>query len=196
MLKACEKLHGGVGWPKCVGRSGLFNWVGVLCWLESACPTACACLFKVRSGVLSQTLSYICGKFNLPIFLFNVGLFNIIYIDSLIFLAKLCTSLPIIWKLCWVVGWPVLLLWWCIGEISIRCSLNLPPNVLEVCPMYSVWQVRSLHWNQYMAQLLLTTGSLSLRETSRFLMVLLPLKWFCIPYLPQIFLMLLQRPWV
>ena len=31
---------------------------------------------------------------------------------------------------------------------------------------------------------------------SRFLMVLLPLKWVCIPYLPQIFLMLLQRPWV
>ena len=31
-------------------------------------------------------------------------------------------------------------------------------------------------------------------ETSRFLMVLLPLKWVCIPYLPQILLVLLQRP--
>ena len=29
-------------------------------------------------------------------------------------------------------------------------------------------------------------------ETSRVLMVLLPLKWVCMPYLPQIFLMLLQ----
>ena len=28
------------------------------------------------------------------------------------------------------------------------------------------------------------------------LMVLLPLKWVCIPYLLQIFLMLSQRPWV
>ena len=29
--------------------------------------------------------------------------------DSLIFLAKLCPSLPIIWKLLWLVGWPVYL---------------------------------------------------------------------------------------
>ena len=32
--------------------------------------------------------------------------------NSLIFLAKPCPSLPIIWKFCWVVGWPVLLLWY------------------------------------------------------------------------------------
>ena len=70
------------------------------------------------------------------------------------------------------------------------------PKVLEVSPMCSSSQVNSLHWNQYMAPPLLTTGSLSLGETSRFLMVLLPLKWVCIPYLPQIFLMLSQRPWV
>ena len=44
--------------------------------------------------------------------------------------------------------------------------------VLGVSPMYSS-QVRSPHWNQYMALLLLTMGSLSLGETSRFLMVLL-----------------------
>ena len=42
--------------------------------LELACPTACTCLFKVRPGVLSKTLSHMCGKLNLPIFLFNVGL--------------------------------------------------------------------------------------------------------------------------
>ena len=104
--------------------------------------------------------------------------------------------LPIIWKLSWLVGWPALLLWWCIGKGSFRYSLNLSPKVLEVSPMYSLLQVRPLHWNQYMAWLLLTMGSLSLGETSRFLMVLLPLKWICIPYLPQIFLMLLQRPYV
>ena len=39
-------------------------------------------------------------------------------------------------------------------------------------------------------------GIFVLGVTSRFLMVLLPLKCICIPYLPQILLMLLQRPWV
>ena len=37
-----------------------------------------------------------------------------------------------------------------------------------------------------MALLLLTMGSLSLRETSRFLKVLLPLMQVCIPYLPHV----------
>ena len=105
-------------------------------------------------------------------------------------------SLPIIWKLSWLVGWPVLLLWWCIGEGPLRCSLNLSTNVLEVPPMYSSLQVRSLHWNQYNAPPLLTMGPLSLGETSRFLMVLFTFEVGCIPYLPQIFWMLLQRPWV
>ena len=39
-------------------------------------------------------------------------------------------------------------------------------------------------------------GIFVLGGTSRFLMVLLPLKWVCIPYLPQISLMLSQRPCV
>ena len=151
---------------------------------------------KLRPGVLSKTLSHMWGKLNLPMFLFNVGLLTLIKIDSLIFLAKPCPSLPIIWKLLWLVGWPVRLLWWWMNEGSFRCSLNLSPKVLEASPIYSPSQERSPHWNQYMAPLLLTIGSLSLGETSRFLMVLLPLKWVCMPYLPQIFLILSQRPWV
>ena len=55
-------------------------------------------------------------------------------------------------------------------------------------PIYSSSQVRSLHCNQHMAPLFLTVGSLPLGQTSRFFMVLLPLKWVCKPYLPQIFL--------
>ena len=43
-----------------------------------------------------------------------------------------------------------------------------------------------------MAPILLAMGSLSLGETGRFLMVLLPLKWVCILYLPQILLLLSQ----
>ena len=79
MLRTCEKLYGVLVW---------FKWVGVLGWLGLAYPTACACLFKVRACVLSKTLSHMWGKLNLPIFLFNVGLFTLINIDSLVFLAR------------------------------------------------------------------------------------------------------------
>ena len=82
------------------------------------------------------------------------------------------------------------------GEGSFRCSLYLSPKVLEVSSMYSSSQERSPHWHQYMAPLLLTIGPLSLGDTSRFLIVLLPLKWVCMPYLPQIFLILSHRPCV
>ena len=155
--------------------------------LELTCPTVCTCLFKLRPGVLSKTLSHMWGKLNLPMFLFNVGWLTIMNMDSLIFLAKLCLSLLIIWKLIWLVGWLVWLLCWWMGERSFRCSLYLSPKFLEISPMYSSSQERSPHWNQYMAPLLLTTGSLSLVKTSRFLIVLLPLKWVCMSYLPQIF---------
>ena len=90
---------GELSWPKSVGMLGWFKWLRMLGWLELACPTAWACLFKVRPGVLSKTLSHMWGKLNLPIFLFQVGLLTLINMDSLIFLSKPCPSLPIIWKL-------------------------------------------------------------------------------------------------
>ena len=62
--------------------------------LELACPNTCACLFKVRPGVLSKTLSHIWGKLNLPIFPFNVGLLTLIKLDSLMFFLN--NALPII----------------------------------------------------------------------------------------------------
>ena len=58
---------------------------GVLGWLGLACQKACTCLFKVIPGVLSKTLCHVWGKLNLLIFLFKVGLFTLINIDSLIF---------------------------------------------------------------------------------------------------------------
>ena len=82
--------------------------------------------------------------------------------DSLIVLAVPWSSLPIIWKLSCVVVWTVLQLWLCIGKGSFRCSLNLSQKVLEVSPVYSSSHVRSPHWNQYMAPLLFSMGSLSL----------------------------------
>ena len=126
---------GKFSWFKCIGMLGWFKWLGMLGWLELACPTTWACLFKVRLGVLSKTLSHMWGKLNLSIFLFKVGLLALINIDSLIFLAKGCPFLPIIWKFCWVVGRPVLLLWWCMGEGSFRHQMLVLPR-----------QVTPLHW--------------------------------------------------
>ena len=108
------------------------GYTGVLELLELTCPTTCACLFKLRPGVLSRDLSHIWGTLNLPMFLFNVGLLTLMNMDSLISLAKLCPSLPIIWNILWLVGWPVWLLCWWMGEVSSRHSLFLWPKVLEV----------------------------------------------------------------
>ena len=83
MLGACKNCMGELGGPKCVGMLGWFKWVRMLSWLELACPTTSACLFKVRPGVLSKTLSHIWGKLNIPIFLFKVGLFTLINLDFL-----------------------------------------------------------------------------------------------------------------
>ena len=47
-------------------------------------PTVCACLFILRPGVLSKTLSHMWDKLNLPMFLFNVGLLTLMNMDSLI----------------------------------------------------------------------------------------------------------------
>ena len=52
--------------------------------------------FIFSSGMLNNILSQMCGRLYFPIFLLSVGLFTLIYIDSLIVLAKLLSSLPII----------------------------------------------------------------------------------------------------
>ena len=79
---------GELGWPHCVGMLGWFKCIGMLGWQELAFPTTGTCLFKVRSGVLSKTLSHMWGKLNLPIFLFKVELFTLINMDSFIFQQK------------------------------------------------------------------------------------------------------------
>ena len=67
-------------------------------------------LFNLRPGVLIKTLSHIWGKLNLPTLLFRVGLLTLMNMDSLIYLDKWCSSLPIILKLLWLMGW---LVWYC-----------------------------------------------------------------------------------
>ena len=73
MLRTCEKVCGGVR----LACLGMLGWVN-MGQLELTCPTACACLFKVRPGVFSKTLFHMWGKLNLPILLFNVGLLTLI----------------------------------------------------------------------------------------------------------------------
>ena len=59
--------------------------------------------FIVSSVVLTRTSSHTCGRWYLPMFLFRDGLLTLIYIDSLINLERLCSSLPTILKLSSVV---------------------------------------------------------------------------------------------
>ena len=93
--------------------------------------------FIFSSGMLNNILSQMCGRLYFPIFLLSVGLFTLMYIDSLIVLAKLLSSLPIILKFSMDVSWPLMLWCWNIGEGAFKCSLNLSPNVLPDSPMYS-----------------------------------------------------------
>ena len=79
--RICKKLHGGVR------LDGL------------RMPNILHMPFIVSPGVLRGTLSYIWCKLNFPIFLLNVGLLTVIYIDTLIVLAMPWSSLPIVWKL-------------------------------------------------------------------------------------------------
>ena len=80
------------------------------------------------SGMLNSILSQMCGRLYFPIFLLSVGLFTLMYIDSLIVLAKLLSSLPIILKFSIDVSWPLIFWCWNIGEGAFKCSLYLSPN--------------------------------------------------------------------
>ena len=93
--------------------------------------------FFFNSGMENRILSQICGRLYFPIFLFRVGLLTLMYIDSLMVLARLFSSLAMILKLFNVVTWP--LLFWCrnIGEGAFKCSLYLSPKVLPDSPIYS-----------------------------------------------------------
>ena len=64
--------------------------------------------FIFSSGMLNNILSQMCGRLYFPIFLLSVGLFTLICIDSLIVLAKLLSSLPIILKFSMDVSWPLI----------------------------------------------------------------------------------------
>ena len=93
--------------------------------------------FIFSSGRLNRMLSQMCGRLYFPIFLLSVGLFTLMYIDSLIVQATVLSSLPSILKLSIDVSWPLIFWCWNIGDGAFKCSLYLSPNDLPDAPMYS-----------------------------------------------------------
>ena len=150
--------------------------------------------FIFSSGIDCNNPSHRCGRLYFPIFLFNVGLFTLMYMASFIALAILWSSLPIILKFSTDVMWPVL--FWCsyMGDGAFRCSLYLSSNVLDDSPIYSSLQSILSHLNQYIKLLFFLMLSLSLGDTSRFLSIFPHLKYTWIPYFLQMFLKLSAIP--
>ena len=119
------------------------------------------------------------------------------YMTSLIALAKLCPSMPMILKFSTGVVWPVLL--WCskIGDYALKCFLYLSANILDDSPMYS----SSVNPDtpkpiNHTALLCFVMVSLSFGDTNKFLRGIHPLKCTCTPYLWQMFLKLSLVPCV
>ena len=92
--------------------------------------------FIFRSGILNNILSQMCGRWYFPIFLLSVGLFTLIYIDSMIVLAKLLSSLPIILKFSIDVSWPLMFwcwnIWWWGLQVFLVSFLKCSPWVTNV----------------------------------------------------------------
>ena len=151
-------------------------------------------LFIFSSGMDCNMPSQRCGRLYFPMFLFNVGLFTLMYMTSFTALAILWSFLPIILKFSTDVMWPVLLWCSCIGDGAFRCSLYLSSKVLADSPIYSSSQSILSHLNQYITLLFFLMLSLSLGDTSKFLMVFPPLKYTYIPYFLQMFLQLSLIP--
>ena len=85
---------------------------------------------------------------------------------------------------------------YCAGMVIREVCYAFPPKVLADYPMYS-----SLHSNLsnpylYVIPNFYVMLSLSFGASRRLLMVLSPLKWTCIPILPQMFLKLSLKPFV
>ena len=159
-----------------------FFFLGTSC-KHRCCSAEVVILFIFSSGIEYRTLSQICGRLYLSIFLFRVGLFTDIYPASFKALAILCPSLPMILKFLTDVVWPVVLWFSNIGEGASRCSLYLSPKVLDDSPIYSSLQSIMSHLNQHMTLLILVIVSLSFGDTSRFYRICPPLKCTCILYI-------------
>ena len=106
--------------------------LSVMCW-----EVLFISYYIFSSGRLNRMLSQICGRLYFPIFLLSVGLFTLMYIDSLMVLATTLSSLLSILKLSIDTSWPLTLWCWNIGDEAFKCSLYLSPKDLPDSPMYS-----------------------------------------------------------
>ena len=103
--------------------------------------------FNLSSVLLTRTSSHIWGRWHLPMFLFRDGLLTLMYIDSLINLERLCSSLPTILKLLSVMEWPVMLLWSYIGHIYIYIYVAIPSATMAIksANLYSSYNICHKH---------------------------------------------------
>ena len=131
--------------------------------------------------MLTRTSFHILGRLYLPMFLLWMGLLTLMYMDSLIALAKLQPSLHMILKLSRVVRWHVVDWWPYMCKGALRCSLNLSLNVLEDSLMYSSLHPSLFPLNQYVIQLFCCIWSLYFGITRMFLSVLLHLTYVWMP---------------
>ena len=92
--------------------------------------------FRCSEGVTFSTWSHTCGSWNFPKFLFKEGSWTLMYMASLMFLAKHCDSLSTMEKHSGLTGCPVSDVCRCMGEGALRCSLYLLPTVLSDSLMY------------------------------------------------------------
>ena len=144
--------------------------------------------FNLSSEMLTRTLSQICGRWYLPMFLLRDGLLALINKASFMVLKRFWSSLPSMEKLSIVTSWPEVLWWSYMGDGALRCSFHLSSKFLADSPIYSSSQSTLSHLNLYMTPLFLLIGSLSFGDIRWSLMVWPPFRWTSIPYCLQMFL--------
>ena len=90
--------------------------------------------------------SHMWGSWYLPRFLLRVGSCTQMNMASLMVLEWLLTSLCTMLNWLGSMGCPVVVLWWCMGEGTLKCSFTLSPKVLPDSPMYALGQFMWGHW--------------------------------------------------
>ena len=116
----------------------------------------------------NRTLSQMCGRLYLPMFLLRVGLWTVIHIASFMALAIFLPYLLIILKFSTVVVWPVLFGCSKIVDGAFKYSSYHYSKVLDDSPMYSSSHSVLPHLNQYILLLCLAIASLSLGTSTEF----------------------------
>ena len=132
--------------------------------------------------------SHTCGSWYLPRFLFKEGLLALINMASLMYLVVPCASLWTMLKQSGLIGCPVEMVCWWMGDGALKCSLSLSLNALPVSPMYSSGQSICGHLYLYMTPLFCSLMSLSSDTINSIFIVFEPLKSTCIPFLLHILL--------